>query len=127
MGAIYRGDNGARQEQPRRRLVKIAALALGIAVFGAAGSTGALAQEDDGAVTATRGGTVVADDLIDAILADVFATVFGAGATEDTGDVSGGDINVGGNVGGNITMGGSSGGGISIGGGNGGSGVESGG
>ena len=127
MGAIYRGDNGAWQEQPRRRLVNIAALALGIAVFGAVGSTGALAEEDDGAVTAAGGGTVVADDLIDAILADVFASVFGAGTAEDTGDVPAGDVNVGGNVGGSITMGGSSGGGFSIGGGSGGSGVESGG
>ena len=123
----YRRDDGVRHATPGRTLAKVAALALGVTLFSTTSLSGALAQQDDEAVTVGGGGSVVADDLIEAILADVFAAVFGPGAADDTGDVSGGDLNVGGNVGGNITMGGSSGGGITIGGSSGGSGVESGG
>ena len=114
--------------RPGRRLVQTAGIALGIVAFGATGLTGALAQTEDDAA-AVAGTTVLDEGYIESILAEVFGEVFGAVPAEDDSTVSGGNINVGGNLGGEITMGGSTGGGISIGGGSGGSGggAESGG
>lgn len=94
-----------------RRVAKIVVVALGIAAFGAAGLSGALAQQDDGIFGddwpfPSGGSGIFGDDW-----------PFPSGGSGG----SGGDINVGGSTGSNITMGGS-GGGISIGGGNSGSG-----
>jgi len=100
----------------RARLVKVASLALGLAMFGTVGLSGTLAQENGMAA----GGD--AESIVNNILQQVFGEIFGGGGVDDNAGVSGvDDINVGGNRGSNVTMGGS-GGGISIGGGSGGSG-----
>ncbi len=116
MAAIDGMNANMRQNDPWRRRVKIAGLALGIAAFGGTGLSGTLAQQDD-AVSISGGSSVVDDDFINSILAEVFANVFGGGISDDGDDDSGaGDINVGGNTGGSVTMGGSSGSGIAVGG-----------
>jgi hypothetical protein len=99
-------------------LAKLTGLALGVGLFGMVGLSGTLAQDDD-----ATAGTVDADALVESIIADIFAGIFGGGAGDDDAAVPGGDMNVGGNTGGNVTMGGSMGGGITIGGSSGGSGV----
>ena len=121
MMAENRMDDSVRHERPRRRLVKVAGIALSIVAFGATGLSGTLAQQDDDAVSVS-GGASVFDDVFaggvfdEDFVSNILEEVFGSVASEDDSDVSGGgDINVGGNVGGNITMGGSSGGGITVG------------
>jgi hypothetical protein len=94
----------------RARLVKVASLALGLAMFGTVGLSGTLAQENDMAA----GGD--AESIVNSIIQQVFAEIFGGGGVDDNAGVSGGgNLDVGGNSGSNVTMGGS-GGGISIGG-----------
>ena len=101
----------------RRRLSKVASLALGIAMFGTVGLSGTLAQDDGVTV-----GTADADTMVDNIIAQIFAEIFGGDVAADDAAVSGGgDINVGGNMGSNVTMGGGSGGSVNMGGGSGGS------
>ncbi len=94
----------------RRRLAKVASLALGLAMFGTIGLSGTLAQDDDLAA----GGD--AESIVNAIIAEVFAEIFGGNTPADDSAVSGGDINVGGNMGGSVTMGGGSGGSVNMGG-----------
>jgi hypothetical protein len=121
----------------RRRLAKAAVVALGVAAFGGAGLSGALAQDDSVADVFGSGGSgVVAEDLAESIIADVFAS----GGIEFDDDLfvvdvptggtgvsgGGGDLNVGGNSGGTVTMGGGSSGGITVGGGTSGGGSGSG-
>jgi hypothetical protein len=115
----------------RRRLAKVAVVAAGVVAFSGAGFTGALAQDDGvGNVFPSGASGVVAEDLAESIIADVFAS---NDISVDLGDVFdddvatggtgiGGDLNVGGNTGGSVTMGGGSSGGITIGGGSGGTG-----
>jgi hypothetical protein len=112
----------------RRRLAKVAVVALGVAAFGGAGLSGALAQDDSVADVFGSGGSgVFGEDLAESIIADVFASggfdfdddVFVVDVPTGGTGISGGsgDLNVGGNTGGSVTMGGGSSGGITIGGG----------
>jgi hypothetical protein len=95
----------------RARLVKVASLALGLAMFGTVGLSGTLAQENDMAAGAD------AESIVNSIIQQVFGQIFGGGGVDDNAGVSGGgNIEVGGNSGSNVMMGGS-GGGISVGGG----------
>jgi hypothetical protein len=105
----------------RARLVKVASLALGLAMFGTVGLSGTLAQENGMAA----GGD--AESIVNSIIQQVFGQIFGGGGVDDNAGVSGGgNIEVGGNSGSNVTMG-ESGGGMSIGsGGSGGSGSSGG-
>jgi len=98
----------------RRWLSVIAGVALGASIFGATTSSVTLAQSDA--------------DSVDGLIQQIFAEVFGGGATGTDVSDSGGHMNVGGNMGGSVTMGGSSGGGITVGGsgGSGGGGMSSG-
>jgi hypothetical protein len=95
----------------RGRLTKVTGLVLGVALFGTVGLSGALAQADDVTVGSTDA---------ESIIAAIFAEIFGGGVAEDESTISGGDINVGGNMGSNVTMGGGTSGGITVGGGSGG-------
>ena len=98
----------------RRCLAKVAGLALGITMLGTIGLSGTLAQEED--VTA---GAADADAIVNSLIEQIFAEIFGGDVAEDEAAVSGGDLNVGGNMGGSVIMGGGS-GGVSVGGGSGG-------
>lgn len=99
-------------ESRRRTLAKAVVVALAIAAIGAAGFSGALAQDDDSGIFGddwpfpSGGSGIFGDDW-----------PFPSGGSGG----SGGDINVGGGSGGTITIGGGSGGsgGVSIGGGSG--------
>jgi hypothetical protein len=105
----------------RARLVKVASLALGLAMFGTVGLSGTLAQENGMAAGSD------AESIVNSIIQQVFGEIFGGGGVDDNAGVSGGgNIEVGGNSGSNVTMGGS-GGGMSIGSGSGGSGGSGGG
>jgi len=109
------GSDG--KDRARRRLSQVASLALGIAMFGTVGLSGTLAQDDGVTV-----GTADANTMVDNIIAQIFAEIFGGDVAVDDAAVSGGgDINVGGNTGSNVTMGGGSGGSVNMGGGSGGS------
>ena len=105
MRAHDSGDTG----RARRRLTKVASLGLGLAMFGTVGLSGTLAQDDD----VVAGGD--AESIVNSIIQQVFAEIFGGGVVDDdaTGS-SGGDINVGGNMGGTVTMGGGSGGSVNM-------------
>jgi hypothetical protein len=93
----------------RARLVKVASLALGLAMFGTVGLSGTLAQENGMAAGSD------AESIVNSIIQQVFGEIFGGGGVDDNAGVSGGgNIEVGGNSGSNVTMGGS-GGGMSIG------------
>ena len=112
---IGRGRDGARQGIARRRLTKVTSLALGIAMFGTVGLSGALAQDEDVSV-----GIADAEAIVNSILAEVFAEIFGGEvAADDAAASGGGNINTGGSGGSTVTMGGG-GGDVSIGGGSGG-------
>jgi hypothetical protein len=105
----FRAHDGDGKDPVRRRPGKVASLALGLAMFGTVGLSGTLAQDDDLAA----GGD--AESIVNAIIAQVFAEIFG-GDTPDDGTVSGGgDLNVGGSSGSDVTMGG--GGSVNMGGG----------
>lgn len=113
---IRRGHGDPGQGRARRRLGMVASLALGVIMFGTIGLSGALAQDDDASV-----GIADADALVDSIIAEIFAEIFGGEAATDEAAGTGGDINVGGSTGSTVTMGG--GGDVSIGGGGSGGGV----
>ena len=105
---VHRGHGSDRPSRLRRLLAPVTGLALGIAMLGTVGLSGTLAQDDDVVVNGD------AESIVNAIIAQVFADIFGAGVVDDDAAVSGGDINVGGNMGGSVTMSGS-GGGITVG------------
>ena len=110
-----RAHNGDGTGRPRRGLAKVTSLALGIAMFGTVGLSGALAQDEDVSV-----GIADAEALVNSIIAEVFAEIFGGDVAADDAAVSGGgNINTGGSTGSTVTMGGG-GGDVSIGGGSGG-------
>jgi hypothetical protein len=81
----------------------VTGLALGIAMLGTIGLSGTLAQ-DDGVVVGTD-----ADSIVNSIIEQVFAEIFGGVVVDDAAD-SGGNLNIGGSSGSTVTMGGSSGG-----------------
>jgi hypothetical protein len=98
-----------RDGKGRARLVKVASLVLGLAMFGTVGLSGTLAQENGMAAGSD------AESIVNSIIQQVFGEIFGGGGVDDNAGVSGGgNIEVGGNSGSNVTMGGS-GGGMSIG------------
>jgi hypothetical protein len=111
----------ARTGRPRW-LKTVAGLALGLALLGATGASGVLAQ-DEGVVVgggASLEGATASD--IEALVNSILAEILGESAVVDD-DVAAdesvttsGDFNVGGNTGGSVTMGGGMGGDISIGG-----------
>lgn len=113
-----------------KKTLQAMAVAGGLALAIGANATGALAQQDDSGMTGPTG-TVSAEDLADAILAEVLAGIalptsggleidVPTVAPEGDMNVGGGNVNVGGNSGGGITVGGGSGGGTTVGGGTGG-------
>jgi hypothetical protein len=112
---------------------KVAGIALGLALFGAAGLSGAMAQDEGVTVggEATLTAAPTAGD-IEALVNSIFAQVFGEtgvaddGVAADDSTTTGSDLSVGGSMGGTITMGGGMGGDISIGGGSGSSGSSGG-
>jgi len=104
---VHRGDGSNGQGRLRRRLSHVTGLALGVAMLGTVGLSGTLAQNDD----VVAGGD--AESIVNSIIQQVFADIFGGGAVDDNG---GGDINVGGNMGGTVTMGGGSGSSVNMGG-----------
>jgi hypothetical protein len=119
--AISRGHESAGQGRARRGLAKVTSLALGLAMFGTVGLSGTLAQEEDVSV-----GTADAEAIVNDIIAQVFAEIFGGGAVEDdAADTGAGDLITGGSTGSTVTMGDGA-GDISIGGSSGGSGSSSG-
>ena len=80
-------------------------------MFGTVGLSGTLAQDDDVSV-----GIADAETMVDNIIAEIFAEIFGGDVADDDAAVSGGgDVNIGGSTGSTVTMGG--GGDVSIGGG----------
>jgi hypothetical protein len=109
--AISRGHESAGHSRAQRGLAKVTSLALGLAMFGTVGLSGTLAQEEDVSV-----GTADAEAIVNNIIAQVFAEIFGSGVVEDDAtDTGAGDLIMGGSTGSTVTMG--DGGGISIGGG----------
>ena len=112
---VHRGDGSDRHGWLRRRLSQVTGLALGIAMLGTIGLSGTLAQDDD------VGAGSDAESIVNAIIQQVFAEIFGDATIDDDAAVSGpGDINVGGSMGSTVTMGGGSGGSVTMGGGSGG-------
>jgi len=102
---------GSNRHAWLRRLAPLTGVALGVAMLGTVGLSGALAQDNGMAA----GGD--AESIVNSIIQQVFADVFGGGMVADNAPVSGGgDINVGGNMGGTVTMGGGSGGSVNMGG-----------
>ena len=80
-------------------------------MLGTVGLSGTLAQDDEVAA----GGD--AESIVNAIIAQVLAEIYGGEApTDDTAVAGGGGLNVGGNMGGSVTMGGGSSGSINMGG-----------
>jgi hypothetical protein len=100
---VVRGDGRESHGRLRRGLTRVTGLALGIALFGTIGLSGTLAQSDDVAA-----GTD-AESIVNSIIEQVFAEIFGGVVVDDTAD-SGGDLNIGGSSGSTVTMGGGSGG-----------------
>ena len=114
---IGRRHAGGLQDRARRGLARVTSLALGLALFGTVGLSGVLAQDDPGA------GSADAEAIVNSILAEIFAEIFGGDvATDDAATTGGGDLNIGGSTGSTVTMGGG-GGDVSIGGGGSGGGV----
>jgi hypothetical protein len=100
--AISRGHESAGQGRARRGLAKVTSLALGLAMFGTVGLSGTLAQEEDVSV-----GTADAEAIVNDIIAQVFAEIFGGGVVEDdAADTGAGDLITGGSTGSTVTMGG---------------------
>ena len=118
---VHCGDGRQSHGRLRRRLSWATSLALGIAMLGTIGLSGTLAQDDDVAA----GGD--AESIVNAIIQDVFAQIFGGEVVDDAADSGAGDLNVGGSMGGSVTMGGGSGGSVNMGGGSSGGGVTMGG
>jgi hypothetical protein len=99
--AISRGHEVAGQGRARRGLAKVTSLALGLAMFGTVGLSGTLAQEEDVNV-----GTADAEAIVNDIIAQVFAEIFGGGVVEDdAADTGAGGLTMGGSTGSTVTMG----------------------
>jgi hypothetical protein len=110
---ICRGNESDGHGRARHWLARVASLALGIAMLGTVGLSGTLAQEEDVTV-----GITDAEALVDSIIAEVFAAIFGGDVAADDAAVSGGgDLSVGGSSGSTVTMGGGSSGSVTMGGG----------
>jgi hypothetical protein len=85
----------------RRRLSQVASLGLGLAMFGTVGLSGTLAQDDN----AMAGGDT--GSIVNSIIEQVFAQIFGGGVVTDDAAVSaGGNLDMGGSSGSTVTMGG---------------------
>jgi hypothetical protein len=111
---VDRGHGSDRYGWLRRWLAPVTGLVLGIAMVGTIGLSGALAQDEDVAAG------VDAESIVNSIIEQVWAEIFGGGAVVDDGSVSGGgDLNMGGSSGSTVTMGG--GGDVNMSGGSGGS------
>jgi hypothetical protein len=101
---VVRGEHGSdRNGRLRRAFARLTGLALGIAMLGTIGLSGTLAQDEDLAA----GGD--AESIVNAIIAQVFADIFGGDVADDGTVSGGGDLNVGGTSGSTVTMGGSGG------------------
>jgi hypothetical protein len=110
--ATIRVHDGDGKGRARRRLTQVASLGLGLAMFGTVGLSGTLAQENGMAA----GGD--AESIVNSIIQQVFAEIFGGGGVDDNAGVSGGgNMNLGGSTGSTVTMGDGSGGGVNMGGG----------
>jgi hypothetical protein len=107
---VHRGDRSESHGRLRRRLSQVTGLALGVAMLGTIGLSGTLAQDDNGAA-----GTD-AEAIVNNIIQQVFAEIFGGAAVDDSTVSGGGDINVGGNMGGSVTTGSGGGGSVNMGG-----------
>ncbi|HEX2280612.1 MAG TPA: hypothetical protein VHG52_02495 [Thermomicrobiales bacterium] len=113
---VHRGHERDHLGRLRRRLAQMTGLALGIAMLGTVGLSGALAQEED-----VSAGAVDAETIVNSIIEQVWAEIFGGSVVEDDAAVSGGgDLNVGGSTGSTVTMGGGDSGSVTMGGGTGG-------
>jgi hypothetical protein len=117
---IMRAHDSDGKGRARRRLSQVTSLALGIVMFGTVGLSGTLAQDEDATV-----GITDAETMVDAIIAEIFAQIFGGDVADDAVVSGGGDLNIGGSTGSTVTMGGGS--DVSIGGGGSGGGVTMGG
>ena len=106
---VHRGHASDRQGWMRRRLSQVTGLALGIAMLGMIGLSGTLAQTDEAVVSGD------AESIVNSIIEQVFAEIFGGVVVDDAAVSSGGDLNVGGSSGSTVTMGGDSGGGVTVG------------
>ena len=95
------GDGRESQGRLRRGLARVTGLALGIAMLGTIGLSSTLAQTDEVVV-----GTD-AESIVNSIIEQVFAEIFGGAVVDDTAD-SAGDLNLGGSSGSTVTMGGGS-------------------
>ena len=119
---IGRRHEDGLQGRARRGLAKAASLALGIAMFGTVGLSGTLAQDDGVTV-----GAADADTMVENIISEIFAEIFGGDVAADDAAVSGGgNLNMGGSTGSTVTMGGG-GGNVNMGGGSSGGGITMGG
>jgi hypothetical protein len=106
-----RAHDSSGKGRVRRRLAQVTSLALGLAMFGTVGLSGTLAQED----SVTVGGDT--ESIVNSIIEQVWAEIFGAGAPADDAAVSGdGGLNVGGSTGSTVTMGGGDSGSVNMGG-----------
>jgi hypothetical protein len=106
---VHRGYGSEGHGRLRRLLAPLTGLALGIAMLGTIGLSGTLAQDDDVVVSGD------AESIVNAIIEQVFAEIFGGDVVTDDAAVSGGgDLNVGGSSGSTVTMGGG-GGGVTVG------------
>jgi hypothetical protein len=113
---VHRGHGSDRHSRLRRRLAQVSGLALGVAMLGTIGLSGTLAQEED-----VSAGAVDAEAIVNSIIEQVLAEIFGGGVVEDDAAVSGGgDLNVGESTGSTVTMGGGDSGSVTMGGGTGG-------
>ena len=99
---VHRGHGSDRHGWMRRRLSQVTGLALGIAMLGTIGLAGTLAQTDDVVIGSD------AESIVNSILEQVFAEIFGGVIADDAAVSSSGDLNVGGSSGSTVTMGGGS-------------------
>lgn len=98
---VHRGVGRESYGWLRWRLARVTGLVLAIAMLGTIGLSGTLAQDDDVAA-----GTD-AESIVNGIIEQVFAEIFGGVVVDDAAD-SGGDLNIGGSSGSTVTMDGGS-------------------
>jgi hypothetical protein len=97
---VHGGQGSDRNGRLRRGFARVTGLALGIAMLGTIGLSGALAQDDDIAASGD------AEAIVNAIIEQVWAEIFGGDAVADDAAVSDGGLNVGGSSGSTVSMGG---------------------